>query len=128
MVSDGEQGKNRIPDPAALFTIDAGVRRRRLHFALRVAASSRRLAVIPGLAIAAAIGVALVLGLGAWWVWSTTKPGPVGTSVPAPLVAPRLSIVVLPFANLSNDPDQQYFADGITDDLTIDLSRIAGIM
>jgi adenylate cyclase len=47
----------------------------------------------------------------------------------APLIsqraaAPRLSIVVLPFANLSNDPDQQYFADGITDDLTTDLSRI----
>jgi hypothetical protein len=39
------------------------------------------------------------------------------------LVAPRLSIVVLPFANLSNDPDQQYFADGITEDLTTDLSR-----
>jgi adenylate cyclase len=38
---------------------------------------------------------------------------------------PRLSIVVLPFANLSNDPDQQYFADGITEDLTTDLSRIA---
>jgi len=38
---------------------------------------------------------------------------------------PRLSIVVLPFANLSNDPDQQYFSDGITDDLTTDLSRIA---
>jgi TolB-like protein/Tfp pilus assembly protein PilF len=37
---------------------------------------------------------------------------------------PRMSIVVLPFANLSNDPNQQYFADGITDDLTTDLSRI----
>jgi TolB-like protein/lipopolysaccharide biosynthesis regulator YciM len=37
---------------------------------------------------------------------------------------PRLSIVVLPFANLSDDPQQQYFADGITDDLTTDLSRI----
>jgi adenylate cyclase len=39
---------------------------------------------------------------------------------------PRLSIVVLPFANLSNDPEQEYFADGITDDLTTDLSRISG--
>ena len=38
--------------------------------------------------------------------------------------ARRLSIVVLPFANLSNDPDQEYFADGITEDLTTDLSRI----
>jgi adenylate cyclase len=44
-----------------------------------------------------------------------------------PAVAPRLSIVVLPFTNLSNDPEQQYFADGITEDLTTDLSRIAGM-
>jgi adenylate cyclase len=42
------------------------------------------------------------------------------------LTTPRLSIVVLPFANLSNDPEQEYFADGITDDLTTDLSRISG--
>lgn len=42
-----------------------------------------------------------------------------------PFVAPRLSIVVLPFANLNNDPDQQYFADRITEDLTTDLSRLA---
>jgi TolB-like protein len=40
--------------------------------------------------------------------------------------APRLSIVVLPFTNLSGDPSQDYFADGITEDLTSDLSRIAG--
>ena len=39
--------------------------------------------------------------------------------------APRLSVVVLPFANLSADPEQEYFADAITDDLTTDLSRIA---
>ncbi len=47
-------------------------------------------------------------------------------SIPQPAAAPRLSIVVLPFANLSNDPEQQYFADGITEDLTTDLSRIDG--
>jgi adenylate cyclase len=40
---------------------------------------------------------------------------------------PRLSLVVLPFDNLSSDPEQQYFADGITDDLTTDLSRIVGL-
>ncbi len=34
-----------------------------------------------------------------------------------PPLAPRLSIVVLPFANLSNDPEQQYFADGISSDI-----------
>src|SRR5262249_2829742 len=39
-----------------------------------------------------------------------------------------LSIVVLPFANLSNDPEQQYLADAITDDVTTDLSRIADMV
>jgi adenylate cyclase len=50
-----------------------------------------------------------------------TSPTP---PVSQPVVAPRLSIVVLPFTNLSNDPEQQYFADGITEDLTTDLSRL----
>jgi adenylate cyclase len=49
---------------------------------------------------------------------------PSTTATSLPVVAPRLSIVVLPFANLSNDPEQQYFADGITEDVTTDLSRI----
>jgi TolB-like protein/class 3 adenylate cyclase/Flp pilus assembly protein TadD len=43
-------------------------------------------------------------------------------------IAPRLSIVVLPFTNLGNEPEQQYFADGITEDLTTDLSRLAGMV
>ena len=51
-------------------------------------------------------------------------PTGAGTAV-APVAAPSLSIVVLPFTNLSNDPEQEYFADGITEDLTTDLSRIA---
>jgi adenylate cyclase len=37
---------------------------------------------------------------------------------------PRLSIVVLPFSNVGKDPQQQYLADGITEDVTTDLSRI----
>ena len=41
-----------------------------------------------------------------------------------PLAAPRLSIVVLPFTNLSDDREQQYFADGITEDL----SRLPGML
>lgn len=45
---------------------------------------------------------------------------------PNPLSPPRLSIVVLPFANLSGDPEQDYFVDGVTESLTTDLSRISG--
>jgi TolB-like protein len=41
-----------------------------------------------------------------------------------PAQAAHLSIVVLPFANLSGDPTQDYFADGITENLTTELSRI----
>jgi adenylate cyclase len=55
-----------------------------------------------------------------------TVSGSSPTSNRLPFAAPRLSIVVLPFANLSSDPEQQYFADGITEDVTTDLSRIAG--
>ena len=49
------------------------------------------------------------------------------TSVAQTTFVPRLSIVVLPFTNLSDDREQQYFADGITEDLTTDLSRIVGM-
>jgi TolB-like protein len=45
---------------------------------------------------------------------------------PSSLSPPRLSIVVLPFANLSGDPEQDYFVDGVTESLTTDLSRISG--
>jgi TolB-like protein/class 3 adenylate cyclase len=38
----------------------------------------------------------------------------------------RLSMVVLPFANLGGDPEQDYFVDGVTESLTTDLSRISG--
>jgi len=89
-------------------------RRRRLEFA--------------GFALAAAALV--VVGAAVSWTRLGSSPAPT-TETPSPLRplnAPRLSIVVLPFANLSNDPDQQYFADGITEDLTTDLSRIADML
>lgn len=54
---------------------------------------------------------------------SASSAAPSSLSTP-----PRLSIVVLPFANLSNDSEQQYFADAITEDLTTDLSRLAGML
>ena len=49
-----------------------------------------------------------------------------GRARPDPFSPPRLSIVVLPFANLSDDPEQDYFVDGVTESLTTDLSRISG--
>jgi len=92
------------------------------------ALASRQSRIAP---VAIATAGALVIAVSAWWLWPTTKLSSppeltAASSISQPLAAPRLSITVLPFANLSNDPDQQYFADGITDDLTTDLSRIPG--
>ena len=54
------------------------------------------------------------------------KPAAPLPQTPAPSSAPRLSIVVLPFANIGGDPEQEYFVDGVTESLTTDLSRISG--
>src|SRR5215469_7790334 len=47
-------------------------------------------------------------------------------TAPLPSSAPRLSIVVLPFANIGGGHEQDYFVDGVTESLTTDLSRIRG--
>jgi adenylate cyclase len=64
----------------------------------------------------ALVAVLLVLFGAAYWRLQRSEP--------QPSPARRLSMVVLPFKNLSNEPEQEYFAEGITDDLTADLSRI----
>jgi adenylate cyclase len=81
--------------------------------------------------------VLLLLGIGAAWWLTGDRSRPVGQTPAAPAQsatafpaavghapAPRLSLVVLPFENLSGDPIDDYLADGITDDLTTDLSYI----
>ncbi|HWX31870.1 MAG TPA: winged helix-turn-helix domain-containing tetratricopeptide repeat protein [Steroidobacteraceae bacterium] len=69
---------------------------------------------IVGSVIGALVLIA-ILATGIWYLpWSSGA-------------RPRLSIAVLPFANLGNDPDHQYFVDGITEDVTTDLSRIVGM-
>jgi len=54
--------------------------------------------------------------VGGWYV--------LGGRLIKPAQAAHLSVVVLPFTNLSGDPSQDYFADGVTENLTTDLSRI----
>ena len=51
---------------------------------------------------------------------------PVPVAAPEKAGPPRLSLVVLPFANIGGDPEQEYFVDGVTESLTTDLSRISG--
>jgi len=63
--------------------------------------------------IAALVGIVL-LGLGAWWTLTRTGPG----------AQTYDSIAVLPFANLSGDPDNQYFSDGLADEL---INALAGV-
>jgi adenylate cyclase len=77
-------------------------------------------------AIAAALAFALIAA-GAYAWHAGLAPRFMAASVDDKLAkAPRLSIVVLPFENLSGDKEQDYFADGITDDLTTDLSHLDG--
>jgi TolB-like protein/DNA-binding winged helix-turn-helix (wHTH) protein len=76
--------------------------------------------------LAAAGLVAALLAAGAYRWRSGLAPHFLGTVAEDKLAnAPRLSIVVLPFENLSADKEQDYFADGITDDLTTDLSHLS---
>ena len=76
-------------------------------------------------ALAAALVVA-ILAAGAFAWHAGYAPRFMTASVDDKLAtAPRLSIVVLPFENLSGDKEQDYFADGITDDLTTDLSHLS---
>ena len=85
-----------------------------------------------GAALRAGLAAALALALvGAGWFGWRTWSMPWGPTVSIGSVddklatAPRLSLVVLPFQNLSDDKDQEYFADGITDDVTTDLSHLS---
>ena len=77
-------------------------------------------------AVIAACGVAaLAAGWFGWRTWLPARTLEVSAS-DSLKTAPRLSLVVLPFENLSGDKEQDYFADGLTDDLTTDLSHLAG--
>jgi adenylate cyclase len=72
--------------------------------------------------LAVAIAALFAIAGGAWYLVGANRIAIIGLNAPAKPA--HLSIVVLPFKNLSGDPSQDYFADGITDNLTTDLSRI----
>ena len=74
----------------------------------------------------------ILIAAGAWYLFianrpavvTTTATAPAASNAPLPLAAQRFSIVVLPFANLSGDPAQDYLADALTDELTTSIARI----
>ena len=114
-VSDlGQIQLKNIAEPIRVYSLRVGVPQAKPVIGTKSTAAKKRWAFTP-LAIAIAALLVLIAG-GAWWFLAggrSTSPG-----------APRLSMVVLPFANLSNDPAQDYFADGVTENLTTELSRI----
>jgi len=132
-ISNSPPGKppsdNEQPDKAASDEEQPGKPPSDRNLKIRLRA---RLQLIGGaLASIAAVG-AIAGGLvGYWTVWKTLRtdvfPESQKTQKQAtvrPDVASSLSLVVLPFANLNNDAEQDYFADGITTDLTTDLAQM----
>jgi adenylate cyclase len=126
----GEQSVKNVARPVAVHALDPKGIADLPPAGMPIAMPRRRRRAVA--AIVAAAAAVLIIAELAWWLWPATRSSPTppaaiaaaATSTAQPVVAPRLSIVVLPFANLSDDRDQQYFADGITEDLTTDLSRI----
>ena len=116
-VSDlGATQLKNIAEPVRVYSLEVGARpeAKLLADQAKQTAFTRRWAAAT---FAAAIAALLLLAAaGGWFVLA-------GHSV-KPAQAAHLSIVVLPFANLSGDPSQDYFAEGVTENLTTELSRI----
>ncbi|HZZ24284.1 MAG TPA: tetratricopeptide repeat protein [Roseiarcus sp.] len=126
-VSDlGPVPLKNISEPMRAYSLEVGVpaqaKPAKPADSVTPALPKRRSAVGP---LAAGITALLILiAGGAWWFLNANRAAPVASNAPPPLVAQRLSIVVLPFANLSGDPAQDYLADALTDELTTALARI----
>jgi TolB-like protein/class 3 adenylate cyclase len=128
----GEQSLKNIARPPRVYAIGAdAVASIPIDAAPVQPTKARRLFSLQRAVTAAALVAAIGAASAAWWAWPQRSVPAVAipSSSPGGLPSapiPRLSFVVLPLENLSRDPDQEYFADGITDDLTTDLSRISG--
>jgi class 3 adenylate cyclase/TolB-like protein/Flp pilus assembly protein TadD len=116
----GQQTVKNIARPIRVYRFAAeGAPAAQLAPAVEPRPSKRRVAAVAVVALAI-----LVLAAGTWLALPIFTS--IGADRPPTLGTPRLSIAVLPFANLSGDKDQDYFADALTEDLTADLSRISG--
>ena len=119
----GQTQLKNIAEPIRVYSLQLGVPSQ--------TKPARRNTRFPAIAGIAAL---VVLAGGAWYFASGPKftaPGAQQSTAVAQTTAgtttsPHLSIVVLPFANLSGNSSQDYFADGITENLTTDLSRLSG--
>src|SRR3984957_5912795 len=104
-----------IAEPVRVYALDMGKRAE----AQSVTSASPPPARKKALSAPLVVGVAFLCIIAAVSVWLLQNRHRSGPADPG-----HLSMVVLPFANLSGDPNQDYFADGITENLTTDLSRI----
>ncbi len=79
--------------------------------------------------LVATLAAFVVIGAAAGWYVNLRSPPKIATEKRTALTTPeKPSIAVLPFNNLSDDPGQEYFADGMTDELITDLSKISGLL
>ncbi len=122
----GEQAVKNIPDPVRVYRVQ-------LNGAKAQPARPRRPRPrrLKSALASIAAGIVLVAG-GLWLSW----PAPLGwaldlaglSELPVnPPLPDKPSLVVLPFDNMSDDPEQGYFADGMTEDLTTALSNVSGL-
>lgn len=112
----GEVEVKNIARPVRVFRV--------LQDGEAAAAPARATAKHRGRIVFAALLVAVVAAGGLWWwqPWSAPAAGRTG-----PVGAGKPSIAVLPFNNMSGDSEQEYFSDGITEDIITDLSKISGL-
>ena len=61
------------------------------------------------------------------WTQTSAEPAPESRAGGVPLRSGKPSVAVLPFTNMSNDPEQEFFSDGITEDIITDLSKASGL-
>ena len=61
------------------------------------------------------------------WTQTSAEPAPQSAGGVAASASDKPSVAVLPFTNMSNDPEQEFFSDGITEDIITDLSKVSGL-